>query len=134
MLTRFAMQQHRRKRGKGGRPRSDPGEARARTIGVCVNAAELDAIRQNADCVGLPVSHWLRNVALSRTLPRSVRTEVNRDTYRALAGAVNNLNQLTRLAHAGNAVCADTALREVLVVVRQVQRELCGAADDSEAG
>lgn len=66
------MQPHRRKRGKGGRPRSNPGEARARTIGMCVNAAELDAIQRNADCVGLPVSHWLRNVALSRSLPRSV--------------------------------------------------------------
>ena len=128
------MQPHRRKRGKGGRPRSGPGEARARTIGVCVNAAELDAIRRNADCVGLPVSHWLRNVALSRSLPRSVQPEVNRDTYRALAGAVNNLNQLTRLVHAGNAVCVDVALREVLAAVRQVQRELCRAAHDSEAG
>lgn len=128
------MQPHRRKRGKGGRPRSGPGEARARTIGVCVNAAELDAIRRNADCVGLPVSHWLRNVALSRSLPRSVQPEVNRDTYRALAGAVNNLNQLTRLVHAGNAVCVDAALCEVLAAVRQVQRELCRAAHDSEAG
>ena len=128
------MQPHRRKRGKGGRPRSNPGEARARTIGVCVNAAELDAIRRNADCVGLPVSHCLRNVALSRALPRSVQPEVNRDTYRALAGAANNLNQLARLTHAGSPICADAVLREVLAAVRQVQRELCGAAHDSEAG
>ena len=83
--------------------------------------------------MGLPVSHWLRNVALSRSLPRSVQPEVNRDTYRALVGAVNNLNQLTRLVHAGNAVCADAALREVLAAVRQVQRELCGADHDCEA-
>ena len=128
------MQSHRRKRGKGGRPRSNPGEARARTIGVCVNAAELDAIRRNADCVGLPVSHWLRNVALSRSLPRSVQPEVNRDTYRALTGAVNNLNQLARLAHSGNPICADAVLGEVLATVRQVQRELCGGAHDSEVG
>ena len=128
------MQPPRRKRGKGGRPRSKPGEARARTIGVCVNAAELDAIQRKADSVGLSVSHWLRNVALARSLPPLVQPEVNRDTYRALAGAANNLNQLTRLAHAGNVACADAELREVLAAVRQVQRELCGAAHDSEAG
>lgn len=69
-----------------------------------------------------------------RSLPRMVQPEVNRDTYRALAGAANNLNQLTRLAHAGNTVCADAVLREVLATVRQVQRELYGAAHDSEAG
>ena len=63
-----------------------------------------------------------------------VQPEVNRDTYRALAGAVNNLNQLARLAHAGNPICANAVLREVLAAVRQVQRELCGAAHDSEAG
>ena len=130
----FAMQPHRRKRGKGGRPRNAPGEIRARTIGVCVNAAELDTIRRNADSVGLPVSHWLRNIALSRPVPRPLLPEVNRDTYRALAGAVNNLNQLARLAHAGKTACADAVLHEVMAIVRQVQRELCGAGDDSETG
>ncbi len=128
------MQPHRRKRGKGGRPRSTPGEARARTIGVCVNAAELDAIRRNADSVGLSVSHWLRNTALSRPVPRPLLPEVNRDTYRALAGAVNNLNQIARLAHVGKAACTDAVLHEVITTVRQVQRELCGAGDDSETG
>ena len=128
------MQPHRRKRGKGGRPRIAPESIRGKTIGVCVNAAELDALRRHADSAGLSVSEWMRRVALTRYTPRPVMPEINRETYLQLAKIGGNLNQLTRLAHSGGVAPVEALLTEALSTLRTIQRELCGGGDDSETG
>lgn len=126
------MQPYSRKRSKGGRPRIAPESVRGRTVGVCVNAAELDALRRYADSAGLSVSEWIRRVALSRYTPRPIMPEVNRKTYLELARIGGNLNQLTMLAHSGSFGPIDALLAEVITILRQTQRELCGGGDDSE--
>lgn len=128
------MQARRKKRGKGGRPRIAPESVRNRTVGVCVNALEQDILHRHADSAGLSVSEWMRRIALSRYLPRTVMPEINRETYLQLARIGSNLNQLAKLAHAGNVVSTDALLTEAIQTVRQIQRELCGGSDDSKTG
>ena len=130
------MQAHNRKRGKGGRPRSDPGQLRAQSLGVCVNPAEMDAIRRKADSVGLSVSQWLRQVALSRYVPRPLVPELNRKAYAELAKLAGNLNQLARVASAaeGRVLVPMALLKEVYAVLQQMRLELLGAKSNRQAG
>ena len=128
MRTRY------RKRGKGGRPRIAPDSVRIRTVGVCVNATELDTLRRHADGAGLSMSEWIRRVTLSRYRPHPVMPEVNRETYLQLTRIGGNLNQFVKLAHARNMGTAEPLLTETIQAVRQVQRQLCGGGDDSETG
>lgn len=121
-----------KKSGKGGRPRRAPDEVRTYTLGVCVNKAEMDAVRRKADCVGLSVSHWLRQVALSRLMPRPRVPEVNRETYAELARLAGNLNQLARAAHEGRATVPGALLQATHDAIKHLRLELLGVADDSQ--
>jgi len=130
------MQTQRRKRGKGGRPRSNPSQLRAQSLGVCVNLAEMDAIRRKADSVGLSVSQWLRQVALARYVPRPLVPELNREAYAELAKLAGNLNQLVRTASAaeGRVLVPMTLLKEVYAMLQQLRLELLGAKSDRQVG
>jgi len=130
------MQTHRRKRGKGGRPRGAPGQLRGQSLGVCVNPVEMDAIRRKADSVGLPVSQWLRQIALARYVPRPLVPELNREVYAELAKLAGNLNQLARAASAAEdrVLVPMALLKEVYAILQQLRLELLGAESDRQAG
>lgn len=126
------MQTHRASKGRGGRPKAAQGERRGRTIGVRVNAAEWDTLQRKADCVGLPLSQWLRQVALSCIIPRPLVPEINREAYAELAKLAGNLNQLARMAHAGKAIVPFPLLKATHDVLKRLRLSLLGVFNDSQ--
>lgn len=117
-----------KKRGKGGRPRGNPADVRATTIGVRVAPAEYDALKNKAEQMGMTPAHWLREAALSRRLPSPPVPPINREQYAELARLAANLNQLTRLANEGRSVTvADTLLQQLAGEVGRLRLALIGA-------
>lgn len=128
------MKPPRKSRRRGGRPRVDETEARKRTIGVRVNGTEMDTLQRKADSVGLPLSQWLRLVALSRYVPRPLVPEINREAYAELAKLAANLNQLTQAAHEGRAVVPFPLLKATQDILKKLRLALLGVSDDSQGG
>lgn len=126
------MERCRHPRGRSGRPRAPQDEVRKHTIGVRVNAAELDALHRKADSLGLPLAQWLRKVALSRFVPRPLVPEVNREAYAELAKLAGNLNQLARAAHEGRAIVPFPLLKATHDALNALRLELLGAGRDRQ--
>lgn len=111
--------------GRGGRPKGDPAQLRATTIGVRVSDAEYAALRERAAAMGLTPAQWLREAGLRRRLPPPPVPAINRAQYAELARLSANLNQLTRMAHAGRAVTiADGLLVRLSDQVKALRRAL----------
>ena len=56
---------------KGGRPRGDPKDIRAATIGVRVSPVEYETLKGKAAQMGMTPAQFLRDAALKRRLPSS---------------------------------------------------------------
>jgi len=137
-LTGFAMTEPRakrnRKRGRGGRPKSDPAAVRSQTIGVRVNASEWDQLQVKASSMGMSPAQWLRHAALARMLPRRPAPELNRRAYADLARVGSNVNQLAKASNEGRIPeQSGELLRELLELLREIRLQLLGAVDDCEA-
>ena len=118
------------RRGKGGRPPGDPAAVRRATIGVRVSAAEYAALRTTAAQMGMSPAQWLRTAALTRRLPPPPVPAANREQYVALGRMATNLNQLTRLANAGQlVVIPERLLQRLTAEVRRLRLALLGAED-----
>ncbi len=132
----FAMQAHRRKRGQSGRPKIQDDQLRLRTIGVRVNVLELDELQRKADSVGLPLSQWLRQIALGRAVIRPLVPEVNRQAYAELAKLAGNLNQLVKLLNEGRPLPSLVTLHHMLQQLDRridaLRLELIGVPHDSQ--
>jgi hypothetical protein len=102
------------KRGKGGRPRGNPADIRATTIGVRVSPVELETLQAKAAQMGMTPAHWLREAALSRRLPSPPVPAINRQQYADLARLSGNLNQLAHAANIGQSVAVNDALLQTL--------------------
>lgn len=124
----------RKSRGSGGRPKIDDIKVRKQTIGVRVNGTEMDTLQRKANSVGLPLSQWLRLVALSRYIPRPLVPEINREAYAELAKLAANLNQLTRATHEGRAVVPFSLLKATHDILKKLRLALLGVSDDSQSG
>jgi hypothetical protein len=117
-----------KRRGRGGRPKNDPGTVRAVTIGVRVSPTERDALHAKAEQMGMTPAHWLRDAALSRRLPSPPVPAINLDQYAELARLAANLNQLARAANEGRPVTVDAALLQRLAgEVGRLRLALIGA-------
>lgn len=81
---------------KGGRPKKE--ESRTHKMGFNATAMEQDRIKGKAEQTGLRVADYLRDCAL-KGKPRRVATQEEKELYRVLAGAANNLNQLAKQAN-----------------------------------
>lgn len=86
---------------------------------------ELAVIRGKAHAAGLPVSTYLRRVALGKRV-RARRGQVDRDAIYHLSKIGNNLNQLARAANTAGQVVAVELLEEALGELREVLDELVG--------
>ena len=111
---------------QGGRPKGDPTAVRRITIGVRVNAAELEALRSKASFMGMSPAQWLRTAALKRQLPPPPVPEANREAYGALTRLAVNINQIARAANEGRADVSSSMLHRVWQEVRRLQRALLG--------
>jgi hypothetical protein len=81
---------------KGGRPALE--NKKSFRINVRFDEAELGRVLHNAKIAGMSKSEWVRKSAILRKIsPRF--TEEPLKAFRAITGASNNLNQLTKKAH-----------------------------------
>lgn len=83
-------------KNKGGRPALE--NKKQFRINVRFDETEHTKVLQNAKKAGMSKSEWVRKSAILRKLvPRF--TEEQLKAFRAITGASNNLNQLTKKAH-----------------------------------
>ncbi|MGO1245647.1 MAG: plasmid mobilization protein [Sphingobacterium sp.] len=81
---------------KGGRPALE--NKKKFRINVRFDETEHKRVLQNAETAGMSKSEWVRKSAILRKIvPRF--TEEQLKAFRAITGASNNLNQLTKKAH-----------------------------------
>jgi hypothetical protein len=117
-------------RGRGGRPKSEPGTGRLTTVSTRVSAAELAALQAKAAQMGMKPADWLRHAALSRRLPTAPVPEVNRVQYAELARLASNMNQLVKAANREQIVVVnDQLLTKVLAEVSRLRLALLGVVD-----
>lgn len=83
-------------KNKGGRPALE-NKKRFR-INVRFDETEHKKVLQNAETAGMSKSEWVRRSAIMRKIvPRFTEEQIK--AFRAITGASNNLNQLTKKAH-----------------------------------
>lgn len=115
------------KRGRGGRPKNEPGTVRDVTIGVRVSPSEYVALKLKAEALSVSPAQWLRQAALSRRLPSPPVPAINREQYAELARLSASLNQLAKLANSGQPVTvADALLQRLAGEVGQLRLSLIG--------
>lgn len=81
------------------RPLKSRSELRQR-FDLYLNEHEADALRGYAEAARLPMSTYLRRVALRQKI-EAPPSAANIERWRELAPLANNLNQLVRACHAG---------------------------------
>lgn len=85
-------------KNKGGRPLSQKGKARTKTVSTKLSIAEWKAVMKRVNDAGKKPSQYLRELLLFSKVTPS-RTLEDRQQIRMLEGGCNNLNQLAKLAH-----------------------------------
>ena len=105
-----------------GRPTLDDANRRTHTVGVRLSPtelAELDAVRGTVSR-----GAWLREAALNASARRAVPAPpaINIETWRQLAGAANNLNQLVAWMHQHNKFTDE--VRETVNNIRELVLEV----------
>lgn len=116
------------KRGRGGRPKNEPGTVRDVTIGVRVAPSEYVALKAKAEAMSVTPAQWLRQAALSRRLPSPPVPAINREEYANLARLAANLNQLAKAGNEGRNVVVNDGLMERLTAeVNRLRLGLLGA-------
>ena len=86
---------------KGGRPKSAKGLARTETMSTKFTIAEKKMVMVKIEESGKKPSVYMREQMLTGQVIAK-RTKEDRQQIRMLEGGLNNLNQLTRLAHIAN--------------------------------
>jgi hypothetical protein len=115
------------RRGRGGRPKNEPGTVRDVTIGVRVSSSEYVAVKAKADAMSVTPAQWMRQAALSRRLPLPPVPAINRQEYADLARLAANLNQLARAGNEGrNVVINDSLIEGLRAEVNQLRLGLLG--------
>lgn len=90
------------------RPKKAPHEQRTRQLNIRMTLAEEVTLDSFAAGLGITPADFARRRTFSYTLPRRADAqEALLQTVAVLAAASNNLNQLTRYAHAGRLPHAD---------------------------
>lgn len=96
----------------GQAPRKPRELKRSHSIGLRFTKSEWALIEKNAELAGTTPTAIVRAGALELTVRAIVArawAEEERETYRALVGGMNNLNQLAKAAHLGTALQAEAA-------------------------
>lgn len=122
-----------RKRGRGGRPRTDPALVRRQTIGVRVNVSEWSQLNTKASSMGMSLAEWLRQAGLARAMPKRPTPTLNRRAYAELSRVGSNLNQLAKASNEGRIPEQPTELlRELWRLLQKVRLLLLGITHDCE--
>jgi len=117
-----------RRKNRGGRPKSNPADLRAVTIGVRVSENEYAELKVKAEQMGMTPARFLREAALSRRLPNPLVNREYREHYAELARLAANLNQLTRMGNEGRRVAvSDVLLRQLYEEVKHLRMVIIAA-------
>jgi hypothetical protein len=109
-----------------GRPPKDPAFVRNLHLDVDLSPSELQALRELASRLHLPLRTFVRETALGARLPRAVPA-VNLELARDLARVGGNLNQLLHAVHIGKVKEPPAVdLLELQFLLAQVRRLLRG--------
>ena len=99
---------------KGGRPRSSRVQKKSRAVTVRYNALQYDIVRHRARQVGFrTLTEYVREASVNAEVTQNIIQEHNA-VFRDLSGLCNNLNQITRLAHAQGVQSTVDALSDLL--------------------
>ena len=111
------------------RPKKAPHEQRSRQVNVSMTLAELVELQATAAALGITPPDFVRRRAFGYSLPRQPNAQQALLKIVALvAAAGNNLNQLTRHAHAGRMPHADR-LAAVLAENQTLQDRILAMLD-----
>lgn len=120
------------KKRKGGRPRGNPADVRAFTIGVRVSPTEYEELKTKAAQMGMLPAKWLREAALSRRLPTPPVPQINREQYAELARLSANINQLAHAINSGKPITvSDSLLQKTAEECRRLRLSLLGLEKDA---
>ena len=92
-------------------PEGDQSLLKDAHINVRISSVDKNTIIKKAAIAGLSTNDYIRRAALGKKITEKVPTELRR----VIAGAANNLNQLTRLANAGKLNSTSTERLDDLV-------------------
>jgi hypothetical protein len=103
-------------------PRKPKELKHSRSLTIRFTKGEWDLIAKNAELAGTTPTAIVRSGALGlsvRAIVARAWSDAERDTYKALVGGMNNLNQLTKATHLGATLQAEattlfTSLRRLL--------------------
>jgi hypothetical protein len=104
----------------GGRPRKDPAERRSHTHGLRLSPKEKEELERRAERAGLSLSAYLRR----RGLGRPIKTRVEKEATDELNRIGVNLNQIARVANAGDLKHIQSQAAEAIEEVRALIEEL----------
>ena len=116
------------RKNKGGRPRSSRVQKKSRAVTVRYSALQYDIIRHRARMAGFrTLTEYVREASVNAEVVQNVLQEHNA-VFRDLSGLCNNLNQLTRLAHAQGLQSTERALSDllpqVLTLITHLHKEM----------
>ena len=101
-------------KNKGGRPRASRVQKKSRTVIVRYSALHYDIVRHRARTAGYrTLTEYVREASVNAEVVQNFIQEHNA-VFRDLSGLCNNLNQLTRLAHAQGLQSTEGALSDLL--------------------
>ena len=102
------------RKNKGGRPRSSRVQKKNRAVTVRYSALQYDIVRHRARTAGFrTLTEYVREASVNAEVVQNFIQEHNA-AFRDLSGLCNNLNQLTRLAHAQGLQSTEVALSDLL--------------------
>ena len=101
-------------KNKGGRPRSSRVQKKSRAVTVRYSALQYDIVRHRARTAGYrTLTEYVREASVNAEVVQNFIQEHNA-AFRDLSALCNNLNQLTRLAHAQGLQSTEGALSDLL--------------------
>ena len=107
-----------KEKNKGGRPRSSRVQKKSRAVTVRYSALQYDIVRHRARTAGFrTLTEYVREASVNAEVVQNFIQEHNA-VFRDLSGLCNNLNQLTRLAHAQGLQSTERALSDLLPQVQ----------------
>ena len=109
-----------KQKNKGGRPRASRVRRKSRAVTVRYSALQYDIVRHRARTAGFrTLTEYVREASVNAEVVQNFIQEHNA-VFRDLSGLCNNLNQLTRLAHAQGLQSTEGALSELLPQIRNL--------------
>lgn len=107
------------------RPRKPDTEQLTKQVNFRISAADYERLRATAERAGMPVSDFLRHVALTGRVIE-LPSIINRDAFVELVRIGTNVNQIARRLNAGGEVpqpVVDAAHRQLAEILERLLKE-----------